>query len=129
MPATHSGRDDLYMEKLVTAGWAGPSYAGNGRYRYSKTFSWIRLYIDIDDNEFWGGVIGTDKDFEVALLDGRWKRFDTGPAETNGEPHIQLIEYSILDLVIERIDEGVPIYEDIETIDDLAKYLERCLDK
>ncbi len=115
------------MEKLVTAGWDGPSYVGYGRYRYSKTFSWIRLYIDIGDDELYGGVTGTSEDFELALVDGRWMRFDTEPAQTDGEPHITLIEYTTLDLVIERVGDGTPIEENIATIDDLAMYLERCI--
>lgn len=113
---------------MLKAGWDGPVYAGDGKYRYSKAFSWIRLYIDIRDDGFCGGVTGTGEDFEVAFVDGKWKRFDSSPAQTDGEPHIMLIEYTTLDLVIERIGDGMPINEVIDTIDDMAMYLERCFD-
>ncbi len=115
------------MEKLVTAGWDGPSYVGNGKYRYSKTFSWIRLYIDICDHEFYGGVSGASENFELALVDGKWVRFNTELAQTDGEPHLTLIEYTTIDLVIERTGDGTPIEDKIETIDDIAMYLERCI--
>jgi hypothetical protein len=117
------------MEQLSKAGWDGPVYAGEGKYRYSKTFSWIRLYIDIEDVGFYGGVTVTGKDFEVALIDGKWRRFDTEPAQVDGEPVIRLIEYSTWDLVLERVGDGLSIDHNINTIDDMAMYLERCIDR
>ena len=91
------------MERLATAGWDGPEYVGDGKYRYSKCSGWIRLYIDIEDAGFYGGVTGTDSDFEVVFADGKWKRFCTEPAQVNGEPMLRLIEYSTLDLILARV--------------------------
>ncbi|MGA9099358.1 MAG: hypothetical protein WB392_10555 [Methanotrichaceae archaeon] len=116
------------MERLATAGWDGPEYVGDGKYRYSKCSGWIRLYIDIGDAGFYGGVTGTDSDFEVVFADGKWKRFCTEPAQVNGEPMLMLIEYSTLDLILTRVGSGMPIDAQIDTIDELATYLERCVD-
>jgi hypothetical protein len=115
------------MERLSEAGWDGPVYAGEGKYRYSKTFSWIRLYIDIEDAGFYGGATGTGKDFEVACINGKWKRFDIEPAQVAGEPVIRLIEYHTLDLVLERLGDGMSIDWNINTIEDMAMYLERSI--
>ena len=44
-----------------------------------------------------------------------------------GEPVLRLRNYSCWDLVYDRISDGTQIDEKIETICDLAEYLERCL--
>jgi len=116
------------MERLATAGWDGPAYVGDGKYRYSKCSGWIRLYIDIGDAGFYGGVTGTGSDFEVVLVNGEWKRFCTEPEQVDGEPTLRLIEYSTLDLILARVGSGMPIGARIDTIDDMATYLERCID-
>ncbi len=115
------------MERLATAGWDGPAYVGDGKYRYSKCSAWIRLYIDIEDAGFYGGVTGTGNDFEIAFYDGGWKRFCIEPAQADGEPKLKLIEYSTLDLILERIGKGEPIDARIDTVDDMAIYLEGCV--
>jgi hypothetical protein len=38
-----------------------------------------------------------------------------------------LRDYATWDVVYERVSQGTPIEEEIETIEDLAFYLERCL--
>ena len=116
------------MERLATAGWDGPAYVGDGKYRYSKCSGWIRLYIDIEEAGFYGGVTGTDNDFEVALADDKWKRFCTEPAQVGGEPMLKLIEYSTLDLILARVGNGMPIDARIDTVDDMAIYLEKCVE-
>lgn len=116
------------MERLATAGWDGPSYVGDGKYRYSKCLGWIRLYIDIDDAGFYGGVTGTGCDFQVIIVQGRWKRFCAEPAQVDGEPMLRLIEYSTLDLILERTGVGEPIDARMDTIDDMAAYLEGCIE-
>ncbi len=113
---------------MATAGWDGPAYVGDGKYRYSKCFGWIKLYIDIEDAGFYGGVTGTGTDFELAFAEGRWKRFCTEPAQVDGEPMLRLIEYSTIDLILERIGNGEPIDARIDSIDDMAVYLERCIE-
>jgi len=115
------------MVKRLT-GWDGPEYRDNGMCRYSKTQSWIKMYIDVDISEFWGGVTGTEECFEIAMEEGIWKRFCIDLAETpEGDILIRLLGYTTWDLVFERTSEGEPIDEKIETIDDLAAYLEKCI--
>ena len=54
-------------------------------------------------------------------------RFLTDLATTPaGEPVMRLREYSTWEVVYERISEGQPIDEKIESIEDLAAFLERC---
>ena len=108
-------------------GWDGPDYLADGVYRYSKYISWIRLYIDVEGGEFFGGTCGAASNLEVVREDGRWMRFETDPAATPaGEPVLRLRGYSTWDVVFERISEGVSLDEKIDSLEDLAVYLERC---
>jgi hypothetical protein len=111
------------------AGWHGPNCIDDGVFRYSKYISWIRLYIDMEGNEFFGGTCGACTDFEVTREGDRWMRFETSPAWTaNGEPVLRLLGYSIWDVVYERISEGTLIDVKMESIEDLAAFLERCFE-
>jgi hypothetical protein len=111
------------------AGWHGPNCIADGVFRYSKYISWIRLYIDVEGSEFFGGTCGACNDFEVTRECDRWMRFETSPAWTaNGEPVLRLLGYSTWDVVYERISEGTPLDEEIKCIEDLAAFLERCFE-
>ncbi len=110
-------------------GWDGPVSIGEDAYRYSKTLSWIRLYIEIYGSDFIGGLTGGHESFEVALEDGEWMRFPTDLAYTpEGHLCMRLRNFSTLEVVIERIGSGVPLEEEISCIEDLAAYLERCIE-
>jgi hypothetical protein len=114
---------------MQLAGWDGPTSIARIN-RYSKNRCWIRLYIniDIDSGDFHGGVTGTSEDFEVARDSGKWRRFNTAPAcSPDGEITLVLIDCATLDLVINRVGSGAPIEDRIETIEDLAEYLEKCV--
>jgi len=121
-----SGPSNQYA-MMPLAGWEGPDCIAEGVYRYSKYISWIRLYIDVEDGSFYGGTCAACTNYEVVQEDGRWMRFETDLATTpNGEPVLQLREYSAWDVVYERISEGTPIDEKMESIEDLAAFLEKC---
>ncbi len=110
-------------------GWDGPVSIGEDAYRYSKTLSWIRLYIEIYGSDFIGGLTGGHESFEVALEDGEWMRFPTDLAYTpEGHLCMLLRNFSTLEVVIERIGSGVPLEEEICCIEELAAYLERCIE-
>ena len=112
---------------LPLAGWDGPDCITEGVFRYSKCISWIRLYIDVVDGVFYGGTCGACTNFEVEREGGRWMRFETDLATTPaGELVMRLRGYSTWDVVYERISEGMPIDEEMECIEDLAAFLERC---
>jgi len=109
------------------AGWDGPACLCEGVYRYSKTIAWIRLYIDVEGSDFYGGTAGACTNFEVEWEDGQWKRFETDLAKTpQGELILRLRGGTTWDVVYDRIAEGVVIEEEIETIEDLEAYLEKC---
>jgi len=109
------------------AGWDGPDCITEGVFRYSKCISWIRLYIDVVDGVFYGGCCGGSSNFEVGREGGRWLRFEADLAATPaGEPVMRLREYSTWEVVYERTSEGLPIEENVESIEDLAAFLERC---
>jgi hypothetical protein len=108
-------------------GWDGPECVGDELYRYSKTISWIRLYMEVDGSEFRGGVTGAGEDFEVTLEGGQWMRFRTDMAYSpEGNLILRLREFATLETVVQRVGEGVAIVEEITSIEDLAAYLERC---
>jgi hypothetical protein len=108
-------------------GWDGPDCIDEGLFRYSRYLSWIRLYIEIEGDEFRGGICGTSGDIEIVREEGKWMRYATSPAWTAaGEPVLLLRGYTTWEMVYERISEGVPLDEEIETIEDLALCLERC---
>jgi len=112
---------------LPLAGWDGPDCITEGVFRYSKCISWIRLYIDVVDGVFYGGTHAACTNFEVEREGGRWMRFETDLATTPaGELVMRLRGYSTWDVVYERISEGMPIDEEMECIEDLAAFLERC---
>jgi len=114
-------------EMPALAGWDGPNCIANGLFRYSKCISWIRLFIDVEEDGFYGGTYAACTNFEVEQEGGRWKRFETAIATTpKGELVLRLRAYTTWDVVYERISEGLPIDEKIECIEDLAAYLERC---
>jgi hypothetical protein len=113
---------------IQLAGWDGPVCIGERVNRYSKIIEWERLYIDINGSEFKGGLRGTSENFEVAIEEGEWKCFDTNLACTpSGDIVLKLIDCTTLDLVFERVGNGTKILEDIETIEDLAEYLEKSV--
>ena len=111
-------------------GWDGPVSLAEGVCRYSKTASWMRLYIEIYGHDFLGGLTGGSESFEVALEGGIWKRFPTDLAKTpEGHVRMRLREFCILDVVLERVGEGVPLEGEISCIEDLVAYLERCIEQ
>lgn len=110
-------------------GWDGPDCVSDGLFRYSRYLSWIRLYIEIEGDEFRGGICGTSKDIEIVREEGKWMCYATSPAWTAaGEPVLILRGYTTWEVVYERVSEGVPLDEDIETVEDLAFSLERCVE-
>ncbi|HNX08568.1 MAG TPA: hypothetical protein PKL29_00510 [Methanothrix sp.] len=110
-------------------GWDGPECIAEGVFRYSKYISWIRLYIDVVGSETCGGTSGAGCDIEVTQEDGRWMRYATVLASTPaGEPVLRLRGYSTWDVVYERISKGIPLDEELHGIEDLAAFLERCID-
>lgn len=119
---------------IQLAGWDGPECIGDSLYRYSKTISWIRLYIVVKSSkealefsEFYGGVTGAREDFEVAADSGRWMRFRTDMAYTpDGNLILRLRDYITLGTVIRRTGDGMEIAEQIDSIEDMVAYLERC---
>jgi hypothetical protein len=109
------------------AGWEGPDCIAQGVYRFSKCISWIRLYIDVVDVVFYGGTCGAPANFEVEQEGGQWLRFETDLATTPaGELVLRLRGYSTWDVVYERVSDGTPIDEKLESVEDLAAFLERC---
>jgi hypothetical protein len=79
------------------------------------------------DGVFYGGTSGACTNFEVEREGGRWMRFETDLATTPaGELVLRLRGYSTWDVVYERISKGTPIDETVESIEDLAAFLERC---
>jgi hypothetical protein len=120
---SHGNHDAMPFDE-----WDGPIYLAEGVTRYAKTVSWIRLYIEVEGPEFFGGITGAEEDFEVALVDGMWRRFETMFARTpKGELVMRLRGGTTLEMVYERVGEGEIIDEEMAGIEDLAKYLERCL--
>lgn len=110
--------------------WDGPTKIRNNGCRYTKDLAWKRLYIEIYDSEFFGGVTGTGQDFELALDCGFWKKYPIDAKhDSNGDicPHIS--EGLVLYLEFHRVGCGVPLTEKIESIEDLAAYLESCVYK
>jgi hypothetical protein len=109
-------------------GWDGPLSLGENGYRYSKTIGWIKLYIDVNGPEFWGGVQGIGQSFEVAQERGEWKRYQTDLAQNSrGDIVIRLVGGTTWDIVLERVDEGERLEDGICSIEDLADYLERSV--
>lgn len=105
-------------------GWDGPVSLNEEAYRYSKTVFWMRLYIEVRGSSFLGGLTGVSGSFEVALEDGFWKRFPTDLAYTpEGDLRMRLRDFSILEVVLERVGDGVPLEAEISCIEDLAAYL------
>ncbi len=110
------------------AGWDGPDCISEEIFRYNKCISWIRLYIQVDGPDFCGGISGTGSDFELAREGSRWMRFPSHPAWTPaGEPVLILRGCSSWDPVYERSAEGEEVRESLESIEDLAAFLERCV--
>jgi hypothetical protein len=109
------------------AGWEGPDCIAEGIFRYSKCISWIRLYIDVVDGVFYGGTCGAPANFEVERESDRWMRFETDLSTTPaGELVLRLRGYSTWDVVYERVSDGTPIDEKLDSVEDLAAFLERC---
>ncbi len=89
----------------------------------------MRLYIEVYGSDFMGGLTGGNESFEVALEDGIWKRFPTDLAHTpEGHVRMTLRDFSVLEVVLERVDSGTPLGAEISCIEDLAAYLERCVE-
>lgn len=113
---------------MPLAGWDGPDCITDGVYRYSKCITWIRLYIDVADDVLYGGCCGAPQNFEVEREGDRWMRFETVLATTPaGEPVMRLRDYSTWEVVYERVGEGLRLDERMESIEDLAAFLERSL--
>jgi hypothetical protein len=111
---------------MPLAGWDGPDCITDGVYRYSKCISWLRLFIDVVDGFFYGGICGAEKCFEVEKEGGQWMRFETDLAATPaGELVMRLRDGSIWEVVYERTGESSPLDERMECIEDLAAFLER----
>ncbi|HON35609.1 MAG TPA: hypothetical protein PLY52_04785 [Methanothrix sp.] len=130
-------------------GWEGPICLAEGAYRYSKYISWIRLFIDVQIDEqidgqidewidekkvgrgmvFSGGATGACQNFELRQEGGQWMRYEMEIAWTaKGEPVLRLMrDYSSWDLVYNCVSNGRPVDERIDSIEELAEYLERCL--
>lgn len=119
------GSDRMLM---LLDGWDGPEHITDGLFRYSKCISWIRLYIQVEGSEFYGGVSGTDDDFELVKAEGCWMRYSCHPAWTSaGEPKLILRGYSTWEAVYERMPEGARVQEKLASIEDLAAFLERSI--
>jgi hypothetical protein len=109
-------------------GWDGPDCISEGILRYSKCISWIRLYIQVDGCEFYGGISGTGSDFELAREGSRWIRYPSQPAWTAaGEPVLILRGCSTWDAVYERAAEGEEVCKTLASIEELAAFLERSV--
>lgn len=109
-------------------GWDGPECIREGLFRYSKCISWIRLYIDIENEERYAGICGSCSDFELEREAGQWMRYATALASTPaGEPVMRLRGLSTWEVVFERIAPGAPIDEKLESLEELALYLERSV--
>ena len=79
------------------------------------------------DGVFYGGTCGAPANFEVERESDRWMRFETALATTPaGELVLRLRGYSTWDVVYERVSDGTPIDEKLESVEDLAAFLERC---
>jgi hypothetical protein len=110
------------------SGWEGPVFLTEGIYRYSKNISWIRLYIDVAGSDLVGGTHAASVNYEVEKEGDQWKRFKTDLAKTQkGELVLRLRGLATWDVAYERIGEGAAIDLEIETIEDLAAYLERSI--
>lgn len=113
---------------MPLSGWDGPECITAGVYRYSKFLSWIRLYIDVVDDVLCGGCCAASRNFEVEREGDRWMLFETILATTPaGEPVMRLRDYSTWEVVYERVGKGLPLDERMESIEDLAAFLERSL--
>jgi hypothetical protein len=113
---------------MPLSGWDGPDCITDGVYRYSKCFSWVRLYIDVVDGVLYGGCCGGSQDFEVERESDRWMRFETVVATTPaGEPVMRLRDCSTWEVVYERTGQALPLDERMESIEDLAAFLEKSL--
>jgi predicted RNA-binding Zn-ribbon protein involved in translation (DUF1610 family) len=127
LPARGISCSDILSPMKPISSWDGPECIEEGVYRYQKCISWIRLFIDVEEAGFYGGTSAASTNFEVEREGGQWKRFETDIATTpKGEPVLRLRAYTTWDVVYERISDGLPIEEKIETVEDLAAYLERC---
>ncbi len=79
------------------------------------------------DDIYYGGTCGACANFDVEREGDRWMRFETDLAATpGGEPVMRLRDYCTWEVVYERTGESRPIDERMESIEDLAAYLERC---
>jgi hypothetical protein len=109
-------------------GWDGPDCISERIFRYSKCISWIRLYIHAEGSEFYGGISGSGRDFELAREQGRWMRYPSQPAWTKaGEPVLRLRGCFTWDAVYERAAEGAEVLESLESIEEMALFLERSV--
>jgi hypothetical protein len=78
---------------------------------------------------FSGGATGACQNFELRQEGGQWMRYEMEIAWTaKGEPVLRLMrDYSSWDLVYNCVSNGRPVDERIDSIEELAEYLERCL--
>ena len=77
------------------------------------------------DGVFYDDTCGACSNFEVAQEGDRWLRFETDLATSPAcEPVLRLQGYSTLEVVYEHVSEGVLLDEKIESIEDLAAFLE-----
>lgn len=83
---------------------------------------------DVVGRNFFGCICAASVNYEVDREDGQWKRFETDLAQMRkGEWVLRFRGYATWDVVYERIGEGALIDSEINTIEDLAAYLERCI--
>jgi hypothetical protein len=126
-----NGIDSRWVDEgmlIALAGWDGPNCISERIFRYSKCISWIRLYIQAEGSEFYGGISGSGSDFELAREGSRWIRYPSQPAWTAaGEPVLILRGCSTLDAVYERAAEGEEVCKTLASIEELAAFLERSV--
>jgi len=110
-----------WMKELP--GWHGPIPAIYRTDIYLKDCNKGRLYIAVKGSDFWGGVTGEGRNFEVAFVNGKWTHFifkaDAAPANETG--------LDDLDQILDRrqVDQEIDLDETLSSIEDLAAYLDK----
>jgi hypothetical protein len=109
-------------------GWEGPVETVQG-YRYCRAVGWTNLYIMANGSEFWGGISGPGKSFEICREGEDWVRYETDLA-VNARGDIQLVLRGGTTWAVrfKRFSEGEVVATEtrIECPEDLAAYLESC---
>jgi hypothetical protein len=106
--------------------WEGPDDSSQGC-RYCKTVGWMNIYILIKGSELWGGLSGPGKSFEICREGGNWVRYETDLAlNTRGDVQLVLKGGTTWAVKLERVSKGEMVDAKIESLEDLAAYLEDC---